>query len=464
MYPGAHAVTTPDKPAVIMTGSGEQMTFSELNEYAHRLANLFESAGLKPGDHVALCLENRVEFLAICWGAHYAGLYYTAISSRLTTPEMEYIINDCGARAFITSPYKATEAGELADLIPNVELRLSVGGTLSGYDALEDLLPQQPAEPTGPRVEGTDMLYSSGTTGKPKGVKMPLPGVPLGEDLGSTLLGGLFGATGDSIYLSPTPLYHAAPLRFCRTMQRLGATVVVMEHFEPEDMLRQIEAHGITFTQVVPTMFVRALKLERATRDAYDISSLTSVVHAAAPCPTEVKKQMIEWWGPILHEYYAGTEGNGFCYCNSEQWLAHEGTVGSALIGTLHIVDDQGEEVPAGEIGTVYFESDAEFEYHNDAEKTLGGRLANGWTTLGDVGKVDEDGFLYLTDRKAFMIICGGVNVYPQEAENVLTMHPKILDVAVFGVPNEELGEEVKGVVQPVDMAGPAQARTSNAS
>ncbi|MFV2039653.1 MAG: acyl-CoA synthetase [Acidimicrobiales bacterium] len=459
MYPGTFANTTPDKAAIVMSGTGEQMTYAELHEFAERLANLLQAASLQRGDHVALCLENRVEFLAICWGAHYAGLYYTAISSRLTAPEMAYIINDCGARAYITSPHLAAEAAELANLLPDVELRLSVGGAVSGYDALEDLLPQQPTEPIGPRLDGDDMLYSSGTTGVPKGVKTPLRDTALdGPDNTMNLLAALFGADENTRYLSPAPLYHAAPLRFCRSIHRLGGTVVVMERFDPEDLLRQIELHRITFMQVVPTMFVRMLKLDEAVRNQYDVSSLESVVHAAAPCPIPVKRQMIDWWGHVIHEYYAGTEGNGFCYCNSAQWLAHEGTVGMALVGVVHIVNDAGEELPVGKVGNVYFESESGFEYHNDPDKTRSSRLDNGWSTLGDVGRLDEDGFLYLTDRKAFMIICGGVNIYPQEAENVLTVHPKVMDVAVFGVPHPELGEEVKAVVQPVRMADAGDA------
>jgi len=462
MFPGHHAEATPDKLAIILAETGEVMTYAELDDYANRLANTFQAAGLVPGDHIALCMENRLEYLATIWGAHYAGLIYTAASSRLTGEEISYIVNDCGAKAYITTPYKADQAAELAETTPNVELRLSLGGTIPGYDRLEDILPQQPAEPIGPRVEGTDMLYSSGTTGRPKGVKVPVDPVPLGDADGVTgLLQLLFGCTDQTIYLSPAPLYHAAPLRFCRGVHRCGGTVVVMEHFDAGNMLRFIDQYQATFMQVVPTMFVRALKLPQEVRDAYDGSSLEGVVHAAAPCPAAVKKQMIEWWGPVLHEYYAGTEGNGFVYCNSEQWLAHEGTVGSALTGILHIVDDEGNEVPTGQVGTVYFESGSVFEYHNDPDKTQESRLSNGWSTLGDVGRVDEDGFLYLTDRKAFMIISGGVNIYPQEAENLLTMHPKVTDVAVFGVPNEDLGEEVKAVVQPANMddAGPELER-----
>ena len=255
------------------------------------------------------------------------------------------------------------------------------------------------------------------------------------------------------VYLSPAPLYHAAPLRFCMSVHQVGGTVIVMERFDPEEALALIQRYQVTHSQVVPTMFVRMLKLPDEVRARYDVSSLAGVVHAAAPCPVALKEQMIEWWGPIIHEYYAGTEGNGFVYCNSEDWLAHKGTVGKAIAGEIHIVDEDGEEVPVGQEGTIYFGGGTEFEYHNDPKKTAESRNDKGWSTLGDVGRLDEDGFLYLTDRKSYMIITGGVNVYPQEAENILAMHPKVLDVAVIGVPNEDFGEEVKAVVQPMDMA-----------
>jgi long-chain acyl-CoA synthetase len=461
MFPGAHIETAPDKPALVMGSSGEMVTYRQLDTEANRLSHLFRLAGLQPGDHVAFCLENHPRFLPIMWGAHYAGLYYTAMSSRLTTEEMAYILQDCSARAFITSAYKSQQAAQLKDQMPGVEVRLMLDGVIDGYEPYDEVVGSQPGTPLDEeRVEGQDMLYSSGTTGQPKGVKVPLPDQPLGTADPVTALGQLlFGADEHTVYLSPAPLYHAAPLRFCRGIQRVGGTVVVMEHFDPEDMLRLIEQHRVTFTQVVPTMFIRMLKLPEEVRSRYDVSSLRAVVHAAAPCPVEVKRQMIEWWGPIIHEYYAGTEGNGFVYCNSEDWLAHPGTVGKALVGTIHILDENGEEVPIGESGTVYFESEVAgtFEYHNDPAKTESSRdpRGRGWSTLGDVGRLDEDGFLYLTDRKAYMIITGGVNVYPQEAENVLSMHPKVFDVAVLGVPNEDFGEEVKAVVQPAAGAEP---------
>jgi len=453
VYPGAHAAERPDHPAIIMAGSGQVITYAQLDEAANRLSNLFHDMGLLPGDHIAFCLENHPRFLEICWGAHYAGLIYTAISSRLTTDEMEYIIGNCGARAFITSPYKADQAAQLRDLMPAVELRLMVDDPIGGYDSYDDAVAAASPEPLPDRIAGTDMLYSSGTTGRPKGVNTNAPSVPLETSgTGVSTLSVLFGFSNDTVYLSPAPLYHAAPLRFCMAAQILGGTVVVMERFDAEDYLRLIERHKVTQTQVVPTMFVRMLKLPAATRENHDVSSIQAVIHAAAPCPVDVKRQMIDWWGPVLHEYYAGTEGNGFVYCNSEQWLAHPGTVGQAVLGVIHIVGDDNNEVETGQEGTVYFDGAGTFEYHGDPEKTAESRLANGWSTLGDVGRLDEDGFLYLTDRKAYMIISGGVNIYPQEAENVLTMHPSVVDVAVIGVPNDDFGEEVKAVVQPVAM------------
>ena len=466
MYPGSHAKQHPDKPAVIMAETGEVQTFAELDAGANRLSRLFRAAGLQPGDHVALCLENHPRYLEILWGCEYAGLIYTAASSRLTTDELAYIVHDCGARAYITSKYKAQQAAELLDATPAVELRLMLDTVIDGYESYEEATAAHPAEPLADRVAGHDMLYSSGTTGRPKGVLPAAEPQPLETRVAAVagMLQVLFGMDSNKLYLSPAPLYHAAPLRFCMSTLAVGSTVVVMEHFDAERYLGFVEQYRATHSQVVPTMFVRMLKLPEATRAGYDVSSLEVVIHAAAPCPVPVKRQMIEWWGPVIHEYYAGTEGNGFCYCNSEMWLGHEGTVGTPINCVVHIVDEEGEELPRGEIGTVYFEGGQTFEYHNDADKTAGSRHPKGWSTLGDVGYLDADNFLYLTDRKAFMIISGGVNIYPQEAENVLTMHPDVVDVAVFGVPNEDFGEEVKAVVQPRRMPADAEAASRLAS
>jgi long-chain acyl-CoA synthetase len=457
---GEVAALTPDKPAVIMAGSGKVITFRELDEESNRLARLLRAEGLRPGDHVAFMLENHPSFLAIAWAAQRSGLYYTAISSRLRADELAYIIDNCGARVFISSARVAEVAAAVGEVTPGVTLRLMAGGTHPGFDSYEERIAAHPPTPVEDECEGVDMLYSSGTTGRPKGVKPALSKAPVGTpNKLYELVSFLFQPDGDSVYLSPAPLYHAAPLRYCLTFHRFGATVVVMERFDPEEALRAIERYGVTHSQWVPTMFIRMLKLPEETRAAHDLSSLRYAVHAAAPCPVEVKEQMIAWWGPVLHEYYAGTEGNCFVYADSKAWLEHRGTVGRPLLGQIHVCDEKGAELPPGRTGVLYFGEGPEFEYHDDPVKTASSRdpLGRGWTTLGDVGYVDEEGFLYLTDRLSYMIISGGVNIYPQEVENLLAVHPKVADVAVIGVPDAEMGEAVKAVIQPMEPgeAGP---------
>ena len=463
MHPSVHAKTTPDKPAYIMAATGETVTYKELDERSNQIAHLFRDAGLKRGDAIAIFMDNNARFYEICWAAQRSGLYYTAVSSRLTAGEIAYIAADCGARMFFTSKALAPVAAELisGNHLPKAERKFIVGGALAGYESLEETQAKYPVTPIADQSAGVDMLYSSGTTGRPKGVRHALPETPIEEPgalVGLAMI--LYGMDSNSVYLSPAPLYHAAPLRWSMSAQKLGGTVVVMEHFDAEESLKLIEKYKVTHSQWVPTMFVRMLKMQEADRRKYDTSSLKVAIHAAAPCPIPVKEQMIAWWGPVLFEYYAGSEGNGFTALNSEEWLAHKGSVGKPLNAIAHICDDEGNELPMGEAGTIYFESDAQFEYFNDPKKTAESRHPSHptWSTLGDIGKVDAEGYLYLTDRKAFMIISGGVNIYPQEAENLLVMHPKVADVAVIGVPNEDFGEEVKAVVQPVDWAdaGPA--------
>ena len=452
-HPTVHAQTNSEKLAFVMAASGESMTYAQLEARSNQGAQLFRSLGLKTGDAVAIFMENNVHYLPMCWAAQRAGLYFTCISSRLTVGEVEYIVKDSGAKVLITSAYLEKTATEVEPLIPGVKL-YAVNGTFSGFESLEAALDAQPTTPIADQASGSDLLYSSGTTGRPKGIKAALTGLDITDP--GTLLNvtrGLFSFSQDMIYLSPAPLYHAAPLRYCMSVGRFGGTIVVMENFDAEQYLALIEKYKVTHSQLVPTMFVRMLKMPEDVRTKYDLSSLQVAIHAAAPCPIEVKRKMIEWWGPIIHEYYAGTEGNGFVYTNSESWLKHPGTVGQAMLGVVHIVGEDGQDVPVGEEGVIYFADGPQFEYHNAPEKTAESRNAKGWSTLGDVGKLDEDGFLYLTDRKAFMIISGGVNIYPQEAENVLINHPKVQDVAVIGVPNEDFGEEVKAVIQPVDWA-----------
>ena len=463
MHPSQHARATPDKPALIVADSGEVVTYRELDDRSNQVAQLFRAQGLRSGDHIALLLENHPRYFEICWGAHRAGLIYTAMSTRLTDAELGYIVDDCGARAVIASRAMAPAVQQLAGACPAVESWWMLDGAIAGWAGFESAVAAQPVARITDEQAGGDMLYSSGTTGRPKGVSVPPQDTAIDAPNPLTdLMVRLYGMGSDTVYLSPAPLYHAAPLRYTLGVQRLGGTVVMMTHFDAEAYLRLVQQYRISHSQLVPTMFVRMLKLPANLRQAYDLSSLRCAIHAAAPCPVAVKQQMIDWWGPVLWEYYAGTEGNGATFVNSSQWLAHKGTVGQAVIGELRIVDDDsGALLPAGQAGTVYFANGRPFAYHKDPTKTAGSTHALGWTTLGDVGYVDAEGYLYLTDRKAYMIISGGVNIYPQEAENVLIGHPQVADCAVLGVPNEEFGEEVKAVVQPRDMrdAGPELAQ-----
>ena len=448
MHPGDIAERNPEKPAYIISETGETVTFKQLDDVSMQVSQLFRKLGLKRGDHVAILLENHPAMLQICLAAQRAGLYFTTISYRLQQDEVEYIVNDCQAEVFITSRGREQVVEKLN--INRCENRYMLDGVIAGFSSWEEAIAEMPAEKIADESTGMPMLYSSGTTGRPKGVFKPLPEGEFGVDDGPNLIALLYGSTEDSIYLCPAPLYHAAPLNFTMSFISMGLTCVVIQHFEAEAALAAIEKYQVTHSQWVPTMFIRMLKLDEDVRLKYDTSSLQCAIHAAAPCPIPIKEQMIEWWGPIIHEYYAGSEGNGFVAINSEEWLSHKGSVGKSLTARLHIVDEDGEEAPAGEQGTIYFEDGGEFEYFNDKEKTEESRHSRGWSTLGDIGYVDEEGYLYLTDRKSFMIISGGVNVYPQETENLLVTHPKVMDAAVFGVPHKEFGEEVKAVIQPV--------------
>ena len=455
MHPSIHAQTQPDRAAIIMAGSGETITFAELDRRSNQVAQLLRSRGIGIGDTVALCLENHPWFLCLTWGFQRAGVHYVGVSSRLTPPEIAYILEDSGAKLLFGSAYLAETLDAVGALAPAVpQLRLDSPGPLSAEAALAAM----PSTPIADQRAGVDMLYSSGTTGRPKGVKIPLPEDPAIDQVnalvGLTMMA--FGIKPDSVYLSPAPLYHAAPLRWSMTIQKLGGTVVVMEKFDPEAALAAIERYRITDSQFVPTHFVRMLKLPGDVRRKYDTSSLKCAIHAAAPCPVPVKQAMIAWWGPVLYEYYAGTEGNGFTFVTSAEWLERPGTVGRALTGIVHVCDEAGNEVARGTEGQIFFEPTegmVPFEYHNDPDKTRDARNQHGWTSLGDVGYEDDDGYLFLTDRKSFMIIAGGVNIYPQEIENLLVTHPKVADAAVIGAPDPDLGERVVAVVQPLDMA-----------
>jgi long-chain acyl-CoA synthetase len=447
-----HAERSPEKTAYTMSAAGVRVTFAQLEARANQGAHLLRAVGVETGDHIAILMENRREFLEICFAADRAGVYYTTISTHLTEDEIAYILADCGAKLVIST-------AKFRDLLRALSERADSELSLYTLDKASDSdtgvadwaarVAMQPTDPIPDEAQGLDMLYSSGTTGRPKGIKWPLTGdLPGGRTMLIDLLTRLFGYDSETRYLSPAPLYHAAPLRHSMVTIKMGGSVVIMDRFDAAESLRVIERERITHSQWVPTMFVRLLKLSDQERAAADISSMQVVIHAAAPCPVDIKHRMIGWWGPIIHEYYAGTENNGFTVIDTAEWMDHPGSVGRARLGVIHICDEAGRELPSGAEGEVYFENGHQFAYHNDPEKTLAARNAEGWTTLGDIGRLDDEGYLYLTDRKSFVIISGGVNIYPQEIENVLVGHPLVLDAAVFGVPSEDFGEAVKAVVQ----------------
>ncbi|MEM8825513.1 MAG: AMP-binding protein, partial [Pseudomonadota bacterium] len=447
MHPHIHAAATPDKAAIVMADTGETLSYADLEARSNRAAQLFRSKGLTRGDTVAFMLEIVEDYLPLCYGAQLSGLVFVAISTKLSHDEAHYIVEDSGAKILIVGA-ALSAAKELSAPSGNFVL----GGDLDGFEPLEPALAAMPPSRIEDESAGRDMLYSSGTTGRPKGITGALPDGPIDEVNPLLMLTKtLYDFSPDMIYLSPAPLYHAAPLRYCMSVLRFGGTIIIMSRFDPERFLALVEEHRVTHSQLVPTMFVRMLKLPDETRAGYDVSSLKVAIHAAAPCPVEVKRRMIDWWGPVIYEYYASTEGTGFCAITSEEWLTKPGSVGRALLGEIRILDEDNALQPPGQEGRIFFAGGGEFEYHNAPEKTASVMHPEHGATFGDIGYVDEDGYLFLTDRAAYMIITGGVNVYPQETEDVLVMHPKVADVAVIGVPDEEFGEQVKAVVEPRD-------------
>ncbi|AXB79600.1 acyl-CoA synthetase [Novosphingobium sp. P6W] len=453
MHPRPFALSVAQRPALVIPATGEAVSYGELEAAANRGAHLLRHLGARRGDVVALLMDNESAIFDVAWAAQRTGLYLTSISTKLAAVDIAYILRDSGARLLVYSDRLAPLAAEALRDAPGVE----------SYDASRwrSAFASYPETPVEDESTGTDMLYSSGTTGRPKGVKPPLPQGALDETTPLETMGtALYGMGEDTVYLSTSPLYHAAPLRWAMTIHRLGGTVVIMERFDAEEALALIESYRITHATWVPTHFVRLLKLPPAARERRDHSSLRAVVHAAAPCPVPVKQAMIDWWGPIVHEYYSGTECCGITALSSAEWLERPGSVGKAVLGKVKVLDPEGRELPPGETGDIYFADGPAFVYHNDPQKTA--RVHNdwGWATLGDVGHVDADGYLFLTDRRSFMIISGGVNIYPQEIENHLITHPKVADVAVIGVPHEEMGECVLAVVRPAEgvASGPALA------
>jgi fatty-acyl-CoA synthase len=448
------AIATPDKPAVIMYPSGTVVTFGEMEARANQLAHYFRSHGLVEGDAVAILIENNEHMHTVMWAARRSGLYYVPINTHLTAAEAAYIVDNSAAKAIIGSEALRPVLEGLAEHLPNgLPAVLLATGDLHGWAKYPDVVAGLPTTPIEDEWDGDLLQYSSGTTGRPKGIKRDLPHLPPSETPGIMAALVSFWMNPQTIYLSPAPLYHTAPSVWSMQAQAGGITTVVLEKFDAEGALDAIQKHGVTHGQFVPVMFTRMLKLPEQVRKSYDVTSLQRVMHAAAPCPVEIKKQMIDWWGPIVDEYYASSEAIGATLISADEWLAHPGSVGKAMVGVVHILDEQGNDLPAGRAGEIFFEGGADFEYLNDSEKTASSRDSHGWKTVGDIGYLDEDGYLYLTDRRHHVIISGGVNIYPQEAENMLVIHPKVMDAAVFGIPDEEMGQTVKGVVQTVDPA-----------
>ncbi len=459
----------PDRVALIHGNGETRETYGELELRSRRIAHGLRRWGLEPGDSVAVLLGNEEGLFDIYWACFRTGLYLTPVNWHLSEAEVRYVIDNCDAKALIAGAAFEQLAGAVGSQVPKVKTKLCMGGELEGFQRMEEALADIPEDkPLENQLEGSVMLYSSGTTGFPKGVRHPLPNKPAGDPSvarGNTAFMLMFGMGENDRYLCPAPLYHAAPLTFSAAQHRLGATAVVMRRFDAEEALRIIQDQKITSSQWVPTHFRRMLQLPEEVRKRYDVSSLRIAIHAAAPCPIPVKQAMIEWWGPVIVEYYAGTEGGG-TLIRADEWLQHPGSVGRHWAGgKIHILDDEGHEIatPHAE-GAVYFEAPEDvnrrFRYYRDDQKTSDTYRGNLYT-LGDIGYLDEEGYLYLTDRKSNMIISGGVNVYPQETENCLLTHPKVDDVAVIGVPNEEMGEEVKAVVVPAlgEQPGPELER-----
>ena len=457
MHPRIYADTHPDKPALIMAETGETLTYGALEPLANQGAQLMRKLGVQKGDIIALWARNSTEFMSVYWAAQRTGVYICPLPVYLSVDDAAYILKDCEAKMLIvSSEIRAAEdfMGQAAELLPNLQHIFSLHepvAKLENWDAAIAAMPNTPIED---EAAGWHLIYSSGTTGRPKGVKLPLIGGPVMEsNQWVERYEQLYNLTEKSVFLACAPLYHAAPILFATNVMRRGACVVITKKFLPESTLGAIDTYKVTLSQMVPTMFIRMLRLPEKERLSYDVSSLEHVVHAAAPCPIEIKYKMMDWFGDIIDEFYGGSESLGVTAITATQWRKKPGSVGQSRNSILHICDDDGNEVPSGEIGSVYFEGGYDFEYLNDPVKTKAARnpLHPTWATYGDIGYVDEDGYLFLTDRKKFIIISGGVNIYPQETENLLIQHPKVADVAVFGVPNDDMGEEVKAVVQPLN-------------
>lgn len=449
MHPSKFGKTSPDDVCAIFADDGSSLTYGDLERRANRGARLLMSQGLRPGDSLVFCLENDASFLAVCLAAQRIGVYFTPVSTRATAQELAYIVSDSGAGVLAIAAGKAAAMPGLPGLLGPAVRRLACTGEVAGYlgwdNAAAEFDDGELAEP----ACGEVLLYSSGTTGKPKGIKRPALSRPY-DSADPRLASLMKTCSRDTVFLSTSPLYHSAPFRYACAVLATGGKLVVMKRFEPEQALALIERFRCTASLWVPTMFSRMLRLPDEVKRRYQLGSMALAVHGAAPCPVYVKEAMIAWWGPVLHEVYAGTEGVGSCAITSAEWLLRKGSVGRSTQAPIRILDEDWHELPAGQVGMVFFEGTGNFTYHGDAAKTEQVTSPQGWRTYGDLGYVDAEGYLYLTGRKSFTIITGGVNVYPQEVEDVLGAHPAVADCAVFGIPDDDLGEQVKAVVQTV--------------
>jgi fatty-acyl-CoA synthase len=448
LYPGTIAARTPEKPAVIV-GNHDRLSYGELERQSDALAQVWRARGVGAGDVVAVLIPNSSRFFTVAWAAQRSGLYYVALSTLATAEEIAYIFDDAAPKVVVVDETlrERVLAAFALQVTAKPALAYVSGAGDERFESLDGALAKGPFAPYD-AVEGSDMLYTSGTTGRPKGVKPPLTLLPLGNDPRRTDRSRkLYGFDDSSVFLIPAPVYHAAPLRFGMTALRLGTTLVLLSKFTPEAALDALATHRVTHSQWVPTMFARLLALPDDVRAAFSCPSHRLAIHSGGPCSIDLKRRMIDWWGPILYEYYSGSESVGFTHADSTEWLAHPGTVGRPLGCTVHIVDENGHECAPRQIGTVYFESSHRLAYHNDPAKTREALDERGWATMGDIGYVDEDGYLFLTDRRAFTIVSGGVNVYPREVEIALESHGDVIEAAAFGLPDADLGERVHAVV-----------------
>jgi long-chain acyl-CoA synthetase len=458
----AIAAADPGRPSLFIP-NGPSFSYGELAQRADQYGRGLQDLGLRPGDTVAGLLPNGPDALALFFAAAQTGLYVVPVNWHLTAPEVAYILSDSGARVFVADERFAAVAAEAADAACIAPEARFAAGQIEGFAPLAGLGAGSSGRPE-PRTAGGPMMYTSGTSGRPKGVRRPLTGEdPDQPPRTAVWFFGLFGLAplAGHVHLCCSPLYHTAVLNFATISLQLGHPVVLMDHFDPEELLAQVQRHRVTHTHMVPTQFRRLLALPRPARDRYDVSSLHAAIHSAAPCPPDLKRQMIEWWGPVITEYYAASEGGGTAI-TAQDWLAHPGSVGTPWLGTeVRVLDDDGNDAPPGQTGLVYLRmGTSTFDYHQDEEKTRASR-ARGMFTVGDLGYLDADGYLYLCDRKSDMIISGGVNIYPAEIEAALSGHPAVADVAVFGIPHDDWGEEIKAVVEPVPGAEPGPGLTA---